>query len=353
MSKVKYLLCALLLSFSLAHVAAAQESIYTVNISVDVTDVNAAQAREKAMQSAYRQAFETVVRKLTTSQDAAALNKLTNEQIVNFVKEVSVVSEKSSDVRYIAELKVAISEPLLKAYLQEKEIQTAVPDKSKVVVIPLFREFESDQPKLWENDNPWMLAWQKAPVNDALIDIEAIAATPVSQAEISAEQAQVYDNAALQEVALNNNANDVYVADAVFDGIEGLKITLTSLKADNAENVIRIAGDRKMQDVLLNEGVVQVKHFIENKIKNANIAQSQMQSSISVIYDYAKLADWIKVEQLLKSIPYVRNLQVDAMGNGKVQFRLDFVGEDTRVWNALRNKGINLKQFDNFYLLEY
>ena len=336
-----------------APIAWAQNSIYTVNINVDVTDVNAAAAREKAMNSAYRQAFDIVVRKLTTAQDAAKLSAMTDAQIINFVKEISVVSEKSSNVRYIADLQVTLNEQILKAYLQEKDIQTAVADKSKIVIIPIFREFESDAPMLWKAQNLWLSTWQQRPVHESLVEIVPLPDTPISKAEITAEQAQSYDAAALQEVALNNNANDVYVADALFDGIEGLKITLTSLKSEQAAEVIRIPGDRRMAEQVLARGADEVSRRIENKIKNANIAQSKMQSTISAIYNYEKLSDWINVEKQLKSIPYVRKVQVDAMGAGKVQMKIDFVGSDERIWSALRNKGFNLKQFDNFYLLEY
>lgn len=353
MLKLKFWCLPILMLFLVVSPVKAQNSIYTVNLKVDVTDVNAAAAREKAMSSAYRQAFDIVVRKLTTAQDAAKLSAMTDAQLVNFIKEISVVSEKSSNVRYIADLQVTLNEKILKAYLQEKEIQTAVVDKSKIVIIPIFREFESDRPLLWENQNLWLAAWQQKPSYESLIEIVPIANTPVSQAEISAEQAQVYDRAALQEVALNNNANDVYVADAVFDGIEGLKITLTSLKSGQAADVIRIPGDRKMADHLLMRGVDEVSQKIENKVKNANIAQNKMQSSIAAIYNYEKLSDWINVEKQLKSIPYVRKVQLDAIGSGKVQMKIEFVGSDERIWAALRNKGFNLKQFDDFYLLEY
>lgn len=331
----------------------AQNSVYTVNVNVDVTDVNAAAAREKAMSSAYRQAFDTVIRKLTTAQDAAKLSSMTDAQIVNFIKEISVVSEKSSNVRYIADLQVTLNEQILNTYLQEKEIQTAVADKSKIVVIPVFREFESDKPLLWEKQNLWLAAWQQKPLQESLVEIFSIPDNAISKAEISPEQALVFDAAALREVALNNGAQDVYVADAFFDGIEGLKITLSSLKSGQAVEAIRIPGDRKMAEDVLSRGVDEVHKRIEGKIKTANIAQSKMQSTISAIYNYNKLSDWVNVEKQLKTIPYVRKVQVDAMGAGKVQLRIDFVGTDERIWAALRNKGFNLKQFDDFYLLEY
>ena len=140
-------LLALFLSL-FAFSAQAQTSPYSVEVKVDVTDVNAAQAREKAMRSAYRQAFETVLKKLVSAQDAAMLSAMTDDQMVNFIQEVGIVSEKASDVRYIATLQVTINKAVLNAYLREKEIQTAVADKSKIVIIPIYREFEADRPLL-------------------------------------------------------------------------------------------------------------------------------------------------------------------------------------------------------------
>ena len=277
------------------------------------------------------------------------------DRYIYFRKDVKELSKVIDEYDYFVTGSDQVWNPYFNnnAYLQEKDIQTAVADKSKVVVIPVFRAFESDRPLLWDSANMWLRTWQQRPLSAGLIEIIPIPDTPISRAEIDAEKALTYDVAALREVALNNNANDVYVADAVFDGIEGLKVTLTSLKSDKAAEVIRVPGDRNMSEFLLAHGADEVVKQIENKIKNVNLAQSRVQSSIAAIFNFQKLSDWVKAEKQLKSIPYVKKVQVDAMGNGKVQLKIDFVGTDERIWSALRNKGFNLKQFDDFYLLEY
>ncbi len=342
-------LCGILLAMP----AYAESPVYTVEVSVDVTDVNASQAREKAMVAANRRAFETVVRKITTAQGAQNLMNFTDNQILNFIKEVSVVSEKSSNVRYIADLLVTINESVLKAYMQEKEINSVVEASSKVVVVPVFRAFEADKPLLWEDGNIWRQAWENKEPRNSLVKISSLPANDVSFAAIDAEKAQAFDKAALEEVLLNNNASDVYVADAVYDGIDGLKVRLMSLKnASNAEETIMVPGDRGQSAELMAAAVDMVSAKIENKVKTASIAENQMLSSIEVIYNYPELRDWVATEKLLKSIAYVRGLQVEAMGSGKVQFKLEFVGSDEKVWAALRANGLNLKQYDEFYLLE-
>lgn len=350
--KLKFLFAIIFVCLAVVLPAKAQESIYTVDVNVDVTDVNAAQAREKAMVAANRKAFETVVRKLTTSQGASALLALSDDKIVNFIKEVSVVSEKSSNVRYIADLKVIVSEPILKAYMNEKDISSVVAAASKVIVIPVFREFEADKPLLWEDNNIWRKAWESKPARNSLVSIRSIPANSISFAEIDAEKALTFDAAALQDVALNNNASDVYVADAVYDGIDGLKVKLYSLKSNNAGETISVPGDRHMSDDLFARAIDDVSSKIENKVKAANIAENQYLSSIEVVYNFNSISEWIKTEKALKTIAYVRKIQVEAMGANKVQFKLEFVGSDHKVWNALRAKGFNLKDYNGFYLLE-
>lgn len=352
MLKLKFLFALIYVSLAVVWPAKAEESLYTVDVNVDVTDVNAAKAREKAMVSANRKAFEIVVRKLTTAQGASSLLALSDDKIINFIKEVSVVSEKSSNVRYIADLKVTISEPILKAYMNEKDISAVVATASKVIVIPVFREFEADKPLLWEESNLWRKAWENKQARNSLVSIRSIPANSISYAEIDAEKALAFDAAALQDVALNNNASDVYVADAVYDGIDGLKVKLYSLKSNNAGETISIPGDRNMRDDLFARAIDEISAKIENKIKAANIAENQFSSSIEVVYNFNSISEWIKTEKLLKTIAYVRKIQVEAMGANKVQFKLEFVGSDDKVWSALRAKGFNLKDYNGFYLLE-
>lgn len=332
--------------------ARAESPVYTVDVSVDVTDVNAAQAREKAMVAANRKAFETVVQKITTAQGAKSLMNFSNEQILNFIKEVSVVSEKSSNVRYIADLKVTVNENILKRYMNEKDVRTVVEAASNVVIIPVFREYPSDKPLLWEDNNSWRFAWENKAPRNSLVKISSVPANTISFAAIDAQKALAFNSAALEEIALNNNANDVYVADAVYDGIEGLTVHLSSLKKGSGVETINVAGDRNQSAELMTRAVDEVSAKIENKVKVASIAENQMMSSIEVVYNFVSLKDWVATEKVLKSIAYVRNLQVEAMGAGKVQFKLEFVGADDKIWAALRSYGLNLKKYDSFYLLE-
>ena len=116
--KYRYAWLSLLWLFFAFPVNAAEE--YSSIVDVDVTDVNAAKAKEKAMLDANRRALNNVAPMLATQEGINIINSLSNEQIAYFIKDVTVLEEKSSDVRYIATLKITIQDGILRQYLEEK-----------------------------------------------------------------------------------------------------------------------------------------------------------------------------------------------------------------------------------------
>lgn len=91
-------------------------------VDVDVTDVNAATAKEKAMLQANRRALNNVAPLLATQSGIDIINSLSDEQIAYFIKDATVMEEKSSDVRYMASLKITIQDGILRQYLEEKGV---------------------------------------------------------------------------------------------------------------------------------------------------------------------------------------------------------------------------------------
>ena len=117
----KFAACILFLGIFFSIAAHADER-FTVEIKVDVTDDNASVAREKAMNGANRAAITAVARRISTSEGANKIADMTDAQLVNFIKETSVVNEKNSNIRYMADLRIVINEDLLKEYMKEREI---------------------------------------------------------------------------------------------------------------------------------------------------------------------------------------------------------------------------------------
>ena len=105
----------------IAFPAMAADDFFSI-VDVDVTDVNASVAKEKAMAQANRKALDEAAQNYTDSKGMEIVRGLSGEQVLYFIKEATVLEEKSSDVRYIAKLKVTVHNNILRQYLQEKGV---------------------------------------------------------------------------------------------------------------------------------------------------------------------------------------------------------------------------------------
>lgn len=339
------------LSLQIVGVKAATGDLYAVDVMVDVADVNAAKAREKAMVAANRQAFISVLKKITSNEGISCLSALNDNQILNFVQEVSVISEKASSVRYIAELKVKFNEKVLKQYLAEKDIVFAEETGFRVLVVPVFRNFYADPPQLWEEGNLWRLAWEKAQNSGSSVEFITPEASGANYEMISAAKALELDASTMDWLARSYKADEVYVLDAAYDGIDGLQVKIYAATGKGGlEQTVKIPGNKGEQ--LMNDAVSNIKTLVAERIKRSNLAENQTRSEIMVLYEYRKMADWLQLQKELKQTPYIKEIREEAMGSNKVQFRLQFLGSPQRLEQILSSRRIYLQAYDGFYTID-
>ncbi len=321
---------------------------FTVEIKVDVTDVDAAKAREKAMNSATRAAITAVARRISTSEGADKIAGMTDPQLLNFIKETSVLNEKNSDVRYLADLKIVINEELLKTYMQEREIPLILKTDASVLVIPVFREFAEDTPQLWEVDNPWRQAWENSTAVSAVKFIP-IRNSAGNMSALSAEQAAEKDTDALTKVMQMNGVSDLYVLDASYDGVEGLNIKVSSLSGYSEE--IKVAGAKSSGEVLFNHAVDTVRRQMEQQILTHQNTIEQQETELTILYPFASLGQWITAEQKIKGLSNVSSMQVQAMAPGKAQFKISYTGHFDTLERQFKAAGYILNDGGNYMIL--
>jgi hypothetical protein len=349
---LKKIICLLFVfTIAISNIAQARnDSLYSVDVYVDVTEENAALAKEKAMNQANKTAFGTVARRITTQDGVEQLKTLDDDQILNFIKEVSIKSEKASNVRYIANLKVIINDELLRQYMEEKDIPSAILTASKVSIIPTFREFKTDTPMLWEANNLWRKIWEEESSNkDDILEFVSIPANGSNYASLDAKKALKLDNIAMEQIAFNNDTKDIFVADAVYNGIEGLTISVHSYQ-DGTVETVEVYGERSPQLIL--DAISEVKKSIENRLKKQSVIESNQKNEIEALYNYESMSDWVNVERALKEVNGVEDVKMTAMSSGRVQFQISFSGNLEKLLLTLNEHFFSLKPQGEFYILE-
>lgn len=329
--------------------ALAEDERFVVDINVDVTDVNASTAREKAMAEADKAAILAVTKRISTADGVARMSALNENQLVNFIKEVSVIEEKSSPVRYIAHLRIVLNEDMLTQYMKERDIPLLLAGSGKILVIPVFREFSSDKPQLWEGTNLWKQAWDTAE-NSSAVNIVPLAASTFNYSAVDAEKALALDGEALSKVIRAENAADAYVLDATYDGIEGLIVRAVSYGGDS--RTIRVAGSRSSGAKLFADAVEAVRKQLENHISAQTISENSLESSMTVLYSFDHLPEWVAAERALSNTPIINNVTLQAFANNKAQLKLTYAGTEARLIKLLNSQGYTLRNRGNYHALE-
>ena len=344
----KFLVCIICISLFLSGSVFAADEKYAVEIKVDVSDENASIAREKALNSATRAAVNAIAKKLSTTDGAKKIADMTDAQIINFVKETSVISEKNSDVRYMAELKIMVNEELLKEYMKEREIPVISQKSTSVLIIPIFREFADDAPLLWEDNNPWRQAWDNS-TNNSAIQFLSVSHNQNHQSLIDAKQASDADYYALESLSKASGIENVYVLDASYKGVEGLSIIASSLSGDKFE--FEVNGTKSSSDELFKKAVQQSCIEIEQHLLSKESQQPEKQNEIVILYHYPSLKYWISAEQKIKNITGISNIQVQAMTPGKTQFKIFYSGSPKSLKEQFKSIGYNLENADTHMVL--
>lgn len=326
----------------------AKDEKYAVEIKVDVSDENASIAREKALNSATRAAVNAIAKRLSTSDGAKKIANMTDAQIINFVKETSVINEKNSDVRYIAELKIVVNEQLLKEYMKEREIPILPKISASVLIIPVFREFADDTPILWETNNLWKQAWDNSKDTSAVKFI-SISQNPNYQSLIDAKQASEADYYALEALSSSSGIKDIYVLDASYKGVEGLNIIATSFSGDKFN--FEVQGAKSAGDELFKNAVQQSRIEIEQHLLANKTRTQETQNEAVILYHFPALRYWISAEQKIKNISAISNIHVQAMTPGKAQFKISYTGSIDALKKQFKAIGYNIENTETHLIL--
>ncbi len=342
-------LCLAVFAAGIKKAAADNGGNYTAEVRIDITSDNAANARDKGMKEAYRSAFMAVASRTTNEEGLARLENLTDEQLINFIKEATVVSEKASDVRYIATLRITINNDLLKTFMQEQNINYVVTSPSNVLVIPVFREYAGDTPLLWEEKNLWRKTWETTPITSSPNIYVSIPEDSINTMFLTGEKAVSLDGQALDKISAHMGTENIFVLDALYNGIEGLKITILPYHGGNTRTV-NIKGARGPE--LFGAALPEIVRQIDEEIHKNQIDAGSSPHDIMVLFDSRRLSDWLQAEKKIKEINIVSSVKTIAMGKGKVQALLTYIGSLENLTRSLREKSLILNGYDNFYTLE-
>jgi len=335
------LLSLLLLLAGLTPAAAqALADAFTVKgVEVDVTAANPSAAKDEAIVTGQRMAFQQLLERLTSPSDRA---RLPNADALNYVRDYGIDSERSSSVRYLATLTVRFNPTAVKKLLKDAGIGFTDARTRPVVVVPVLQA--QGHAVLWDDPNPWRAAWGGIG-GGGLVPLVVPTGELADVQAVSAEQALAGDAEHLAAEGARWRTSDVMVAAALLspDG-KRLDVTLSGLPGTPLP-FSSVAYDLKggeSSEQMMARAARDLARAIDVGYKQANQLQFDHAESLATLVPLSSIEEWLTVRERLSHVPQVRSTEVVSLSRVEAALVLHVVGDSERVKAALANAGLAL-----------
>lgn len=325
--------------------AAEDASIFTVRgIEVDATAESVTQARNDAMAQGQVKAFDRLIERLVMSGERQNVPEIGSAEIRGMVTDFSVANERTSDVRYLADMTVRFQPDAVRNFLQRARVNYAETQARPIVVVPLYRDGEGW--RLWDSPNPWHEAWMNGPYSDDLVPFEAPLGDIDDVSAIDVQAAQNGDNDALRAIADRYGAKEVLLARAEVSGSPAV-VTYEAerLLGDASGSVSDRVTQGEDEDLVstLQRAASRIAASYQESWKQENVLRFGSQSDLVADVPIDSLDQWMAIRSRLESVPQVRGIEIIFLSRGASRVRLTYLGDTDSLTRVLAQRDLSLQ----------
>lgn len=330
-----------------APVAAFPGGVYTVaGVAVDETAATAALAREAAIADAHVSAFGRLVRRLVPKDRQAEVPRLPAGRVAPLVRGFGIDGEKTSDVRYIADMTFRFRRDGVRRFLQERGIRFAETASRPVLVLPVHDD--AGALRLWERPAPWLDAWKRLPPSDGLVPMILPEGSLADVRDLGAERAFAGDLRRIRPVAERHGAAWTAVAALRLRADLGarrrtVEVAFRRFGEDQPREPLTVRLDRGGgSDAAFDAAARAAAEALEEDWKRRNLLRFGRPGRIVARLPLQRLADWVAVRERLRSVAPLRELRLIAVSRREAAVRMEFYGTVEQLRLALVQRDLDL-----------
>ena len=352
-SRGRGLISVLFATLAFAGALAAQPSqarnVFEVaGVAVDVTAEAAAQARKQALAEGKARAFQRLLERLTLRIEHQGLPKLSSDEIDGYVNDFSVADEKTSSVRYLAQLTFRFKPRAVRALLNDSGFSFAETVSKPVLVLAVYQS--AGALILWDDPNPWRDAWAGRQKKQGLVPTLLPLGDLADIAAIGAEQAMDGDLQRLNVISRRYGASDSLVVFGVLrvDAAPSrrvLEVYFTRYGKQLREQTEVMSFSQKENETvggLLARAAEELTFVVEDNWKRDNIMQFERTGVIAAVVPITRLKDWLDVRARLAGVAVVQRAEMVLLSRSEVRVNLHFIGDRDQLALALEQSDLRL-----------
>lgn len=330
-----------------ANPAVAADEVFSVSdIAVDETAETASRARAKAFRVGQREALAQLLRRLTLRADHGQLPKVDNERREFMVQALQVGDERTSNVRYLADMTVSFKPVEIRRLLREAAIPFAETQSKPVLVLPVLRQ--GDTLMLWDEANLWRDAWSEIRLNNGLVPLILPVGDLADITDVDAAQAAEGDPLRLSAMASRYGAGDVLVAIATLSGTTGairVNIAASQIGDPSVGRILlnfQIADPNEVPNLLVGAatGVIAA---IENSWKSKNVIQFDRPGRMLLAVPLTSLEQWVSVERRLNNVASISEVSLISLTRDSAAVQISHFGDESQLAVTLAQQDLALE----------
>ena len=342
-----------------SHSITSKKVFVIENVAVDETSSTALKAREKAVEIGQKRAWKKLLERMTFPETVKKVADIPYSELRSLIRGYEVMRERTSTVRYLADLNVTFSGNEVRQFFLNNNIDYAETPSAPVLVVPLL--IRQGAASLWETPNPWRDAWQNLPKQRGLVDIRVPVGDLADVRDIAAIQALRGDQKKLKKIAKRYNAKTIVVAKAfkrfgIKDNLPILEIIITKIRTDQIEETIIDTIKGEIGDDLLDllgVGVTRVVNSIVDSWKKENAVTSGLLLRVPVFVPIKGLNNWLGITSQLDEIGILKRTNLRRLSKREALIDLWVTGNITLLENALGSKNLSLLKHSKGFILSH
>ena len=322
-------------------------------IPVDVTAGSITDARERGLTQGRVTGFRKVLERIVAREDLGRVPQLSSNQIIEMVRDFSIANERTSAVRYLAELTVRFDPNAVRNHLRRAGIPFTETVSKPLVVVPVLRD-DSGAAFLWNDPNPWRTAWVRGGVDRGLVPLFFAAGDANDSAAINAEQATAKDAQAVANLTARYDVGGALIAVARWTP-EGLQMNIAAARRGTPTtdfNLTYSGAPGQSRDEVMAGAVQAAALAVEEDWRRRNRITSTTTTQITALVPITDLKEWTSVRTHLGDVPLVDGINLQAMTRDRAQVTLSYIGDQSQLTLAMAQQDLGLTQQGGVWVIE-
>ena len=334
-----------------------ETSVFSVQgVEVDVTDANAAAAKDKALVEVQLKAFATLAENLGSPDFAAEMAKLEAKDVVPMLKSLSIEEEKISPGHYEGKFTVRFLPEKVKPLFQRYGIDLPKAQGPAMLVIPVWSDGKSNT-VLWE-DNPWRKAWTELNAQQAQIPIIVPLGDQDDTTTLSPQEALNNDPVKLEAMRRRYDVKTLLVAfaePAEGGGVHARMVGQSPLGKITFDKIYIADTGTEQDSALL---AVQRFHKVmvdkyQSDIAKANVQQANAgPQSVPVAIPFEGPSQWNGLRARILATPGVVGVDITSLDGQGAAARLMYTGGIEDMKSSFQSSGLQLSRSGGTWVIE-